>query len=267
MDLFGSESDESDGEAVRPEACGVLQFHNGTEDECLRVVKAEAKRGEPASVLATVDRFCRSRHWMMHVGDVKGRILRGAAHSAAPGLWVELGAYCGYSAVLLASQMPRDTTLLSLDTEAPCVAWSRQLVEHAGFADRVQVMQSSPDETAADTLRREVPNPQIKLLFIDHAKDRYLADLISLEPYLAKGCVVVADNMLCFDGGASLEPYLEHVRDESRYSYAILHEAPVEYSAAQGACGVLGRPVESSDGEPDGVMVSAFCPRHMRGVT
>ena len=121
--------------------------------------------------------------------------------------------------------------------------------------------------TAADTLRREVPNPQIKLLFIDHAKDRYLADLISLEPYLAKGCVVVADNMLCFDGGASLEPYLEHVRDESRYSYAILHEAPVEYSAAQGACGVLGRPVESSDGEPDGVMVSAFCPRHMRGVT
>jgi len=245
MDLFGSESDESDGEAVRPEACGVLQFHNGTEDECLRVVKAEAKRGEPASVLATVDRFCRSRHWMMHVGDVKGRILRGAASSAAPGLWVELGAYCGYSAVLLASQMPPDTTLMSLDTEAPCVAWSRQLVEHAGFADRVKVMQSSPDETAADALRREAPAVHrrgIQLLFVDHAKDRYLADLISLEPFLAKGCVVIADNVLCFDGGASLKPYLAHVRDESRYASSTLHEAPVEYS----------------DGEPDGVEVSVF---------
>ena len=107
-------------------------------------------------------------------------------------------------------------------------------------------MQSSPDETAAEALAREVPSPRIQLLFIDHAKDRYLADLVALEPYLAAGCVVVADNVLCFDGGASLKPYLEHVRDTSRYASSTLHEAPVEYS----------------DGEPDGVEVSVF-----RGVT
>ena len=247
MDLFGSDgSDDSDGEEVpRPEACGVLQFHNGTESELLRVVAAEAERGDSAAVLATIDRFCRSRHWMMHVGDVKGAILRGAAARAAPGLWVELGAYCGYSAVLLASQM-QSGTLVSLDTEAHCVKWSRQLVEHAGLAERVKVMQSSPDETAAEALAREIPSPRIQLLFVDHAKDRYLADLVALEPYLAAGCVVVADNVLCFDGGASLKPYLEHVRDTSRYASSTLHEAPVEYS----------------DGEPDGVEVSVF-----RGVT
>ena len=247
MDLFGS--DDSDGEngeeMPRSAACGVLQFHNGTEDEMLRVVAAEAERGDSAAVLATIDRFCRSRHWMMHVGDVKGAILRGAAARAAPGLWVELGAYCGYSAVLLASQM-QSGTLVSLDTEARCCAWSRQLVEHAGLSERVKVMQSSPDETAAAALAREIPSPRIQLLFIDHAKDRYLADLVALEPYLAEGCVVVADNVLCFDGGASLKPYLEHVRDTTRYASSTLHEAPVEYS----------------DGEPDGVEVSVF-----RGVT
>ena len=128
-------------------------------------------------------------------------------------------------------------TLVSLDTEAHCVKWSRQLVEHAGLSEKVKVLQSSPDETAAEALAREVPSPRIQLLFIDHAKDRYLADLVALEPYLAAGCVVVADNVLCFDGGASLKPYLEHVRDTSRYASSTLHEAPVEYS----------------DGEPDGV--------------
>ena len=247
MDLFGSDgSDDSDGEEVqRSDACGVLKFHSGTEDEMLRVVAAEAQRGDVSDTLAVIDRFCRSRHWMMHVGDVKGAILRGAACAAAPGLWVELGAYCGYSAVLLASQM-QSGTLVSLDTEARCVAWSRQLVEHAGLSERVKVLQSSPDETASEALRREISSPRIQLLFIDHAKDRYLADLVVLEPYLAAGCVVVADNVLCFDGGASLKPYLEHVRDTSRYASSTLHEAPVEYS----------------DGEPDGVEVSVF-----RGVT
>ena len=93
---------------------------------------------------------------------------------------------------------------------------------------------------------REIPSPRIQLLFVDHAKDRYLADLVALEPYCAEGCVVVADNVLCFDGGASLKPYLEHVRDTTRYASSTLHEAPVEYS----------------DGEPDGVEVSVF-----RGVT
>ena len=47
MDLFGS--DDSDGEngeeMPRSAACGVLQFHNGTEDEMLRVVAADAARG------------------------------------------------------------------------------------------------------------------------------------------------------------------------------------------------------------------------------
>ena len=245
MDLFDG-SDDSDGEEVpRPAACGVLQFHPGTESELLRVVAAEAQRGDASDTLAVIDRFCRSRHWMMHVGDVKGAILRGAAARAAPGLWVELGAYCGYSAVLLASQM-QSGMLVSLDTEAHCVKWSRQLVEHAGLLERVKVVQSSPGETAAEALVREIPSPRIQLLFVDHAKDRYLADLVALEPYCAEGCVVVADNVLCFDGGASLKPYLEHVRDTSRYASSTLHEAPVEYS----------------DGEPDGVEVSVF-----RGVT
>ena len=40
MDLFDG-SDDSDGEEVpRSAACGVLQFHSGTEDEMMRVVAA-----------------------------------------------------------------------------------------------------------------------------------------------------------------------------------------------------------------------------------
>jgi len=68
-----------------------LAFHS----QLLRVVAAEAAAGDAASVLAAVDAFCLRRHWMMHVGPVKGDILRRAAAAAPPGgAWVELGAYC-----------------------------------------------------------------------------------------------------------------------------------------------------------------------------
>ena len=248
MDLFGSDgSDDSDGEEVqRSAACGVLQFHNGTEDEMLRVVATDAARGDASATLATIDRFCRSRHWMMHVGDVKGAILRAAANRAAPGLWVELGAYCGYSAVLLASQM-QSGTLVSLDTEARCVTWSRQLVEHAGLSERVKVMQSSPDETAAEALAREVPSPLISLLFIDHAKDCYLPDLRRIEAagLLRQGSVVAADNVIVF----GLADYLRHVRFSGLYTSSHTFEATLEYDD------------RGADALVDGVEVSVYAGR------
>ena len=120
--------------------------------------------------------------------------------------------------------------------------WSRRLLAHANLGDRAAAVElSRPGETAADAYRRVGGGAAIALLFVDHAKDRYLADLVALEPFLKSGCVVVADNVLCFDGGASLAPYLEHVRGE-RYASSEMHACAVEYS----------------EGEPDGVEVSVF---------
>ena len=120
-DLFASSSDDDDGEAPpppppRPDENGVLAFHTGVEEQMLlHVARSPGTKGDAAATLRAVDAFCYARHWMMHVGDIKGAVLRGALAAAAaaaaalgdgcPVRAVELGAYCGYSGVLLAAAM------------------------------------------------------------------------------------------------------------------------------------------------------------------
>ena len=102
--------------------------------------------------------------------------------------------------------------------------------------------QPGPACAPSITLRTPTAPKRTLLLFLDHAKDRYLASLEDLEPRLRPGAVVVADNVLAVDGGASLAPYLARVRSPA-YAESALHEAPLEYA---------------DGGERDGVEVSIF---------
>ena len=112
----------------RSEDCGVLSYHHGTEAAMLAHVRnAVADLAPPsvtdclgwkgsaadlasAAVLAAIDEFCQSRHWMMHVGPDKGHILAQKLYGAVKErdlgprktfVCVELGTYCGYASVLL----------------------------------------------------------------------------------------------------------------------------------------------------------------------
>jgi hypothetical protein len=105
----------------RPAACGVMAFHNGTEEALLLFVERYAQKGKPASVLNAVDSFCYGRHWMMHCGDKKVKYLEKALQlgrekakvtvsgtsrctvSSSQLVCLEIGSYCGYSAVKIAS--------------------------------------------------------------------------------------------------------------------------------------------------------------------
>ena len=52
-------------------------------------------------------------------------------------------------------------------------------------------------------------------MLIDAAKEQYLAYLRKVEPRLAPGAVVVADNTKIFR--REVTPYLDHVRGSGRY--------------------------------------------------
>ena len=55
---------------------------------------------------------------MINVGDEKGEILDRAVGRAAPQLLLELGTYCGYSALRMARVMPADARLCSIEFSA-----------------------------------------------------------------------------------------------------------------------------------------------------
>ena len=110
----------------RPRTCGVMAFHNGTEEALYLFVQRYAQRGNAASILKAIDVFCYSRHWMMHCGDQKVQYLEKAlslgkdqtsyssiksddelaesrGKSSHGLICLEIGSYCGYSAVKIAS--------------------------------------------------------------------------------------------------------------------------------------------------------------------
>ncbi|KAJ1453321.1 S-adenosyl-L-methionine-dependent methyltransferase [Pelagophyceae sp. CCMP2097] len=247
MDLFDEDSDDGGDSGVlaqetRPVACGVMRFHAGIETQMLQHVLDTTPRNDAPAALAAIDRFCWSRHWMMHLGDAKAGILRKALATVdRPFRGCEIGTYCGYSAVLTASLLTTGDSLLSLETDEEACGWARRLISHCGLSAMVTVVHVAT--SAADAAREH--GGVFNYLLIDHAKQLYLNDLKAFEPLLAPGCVVVADNILCFDGGDLLAPYLGHVRNKAKYSASNLHAALVEYT-------------DANDGEADGVEVSVF---------
>lgn len=263
MDCFGdSDSDDAEGPS-RPSANGVGVFHEGTEEALILYVErtvgsvretddlfaSEASSGGDCdAVLEAVDAYCSERHWMMHVGDEKGAVLDAAVAAAGEvEHLVELGTYCGYSAVRIARSMAPGAHLWSVERDGRVAAKAARLLALAGVADRVTVVVAP---TVSEALER-LPG-RVDFLFIDHEKALYAPDLKVLEPRLAPGATVVADNVLSFN--APLDAYLAHVRGAG-YASSTLHRCRVEYSRAPGDAGD-GAARDSAN--EDGVEVSMW---------
>jgi catechol O-methyltransferase len=260
-------TDKSQILSNRPQSCGVMQFHNGIEEAMLLHVQRTVVNSSAVDVIKAVDEYCYSRHWMMHIGDEKGAVLDNVldsvkATSTNPLCVVEIGSYCGYSAVRMAS---RFSNMLSkvycIERESKCVEWTQRLASLAGLSDNVEVIEGEVP-AAIERLKLILTAP-INLLLIDHDKVRYLNDLILFEEsglLLVPGGVVVADNVLSF--GCPLDDYLTHVRSTGStssakpktvcYESSVLHRCPVEYSCHDSASLPSGHYLE------DGVEVSVI---------
>lgn len=190
-------------------------------ERALAFAKAHARPGDPESVLAALDRFAREQVFLMNVGDRKGEILDAELRRHRPARALEIGAFCGYSAVRMA-RLLRDWQgrLVSVEADPRAAAVVREMVALAGLGAQVEVVQGK-----AGAVIPSLRGP-FDLVFLDHWKDLYLPDLLRLERQgcLRKGSVVVADNVGLFD----VSPYLEYVRGSGRYD-STGHDSTVEY--------------------------------------
>ncbi len=200
-------------------------------------VARQARRGDPGDVLRTLDRFAREERFLMNVGPEKGPLLDAlAAELPEAARVLELGAFCGYSAIRIARHLTPAGRLVSIEKSPEAVEATRDNLAFAGLADRVEVLEGASGERIGDL---EGP---FHLVFLDHWKDLYLPDLQQLETrdLLAPGCIVVADNVGPLFGA---EAYLAYVRGCGRYAsenrpahveYATMPDA-VEVSVWRGA--------------------------------
>lgn len=272
-DLFGSDEEEEtkgsgeEDKVSRDPSCGVLAFHSGTEEALFIFLEQTCRKGDVGGILRAVDDFCYNRHWMMHVGDQKLSVINSSLITAKGSFYapssssllpatrsftaVELGSYCGYSAVVIGSQLDgsKGEHLFCVEFSEKCAQYTRRMVSLAELTDRVTIINASASDIA--TWKAQIPSPFIDFLFIDHVKNMYYDDLraIVAANLLTHGSVVVADNVLCLN--RPLTEYLSFVRDPSGpFLSSQLHEGFLEYTTEKER--------QSSTDLIDGVEVSIF---------
>ncbi|XP_072271781.1 catechol O-methyltransferase-like [Pyxicephalus adspersus] len=196
------------------------------EQRILEFVKQNAVKGDPQSVLDEIDKYCIQKEWAMNVGDEKGLILDNLVKETNPSVVLELGTYCGYSAVRIARLLKLDARLFSIEKNPEYAAVAREMIEFAGLKDKIAIIDGST-EKIIPKLRTDYGLERVNFVFIDHFKDRYTVDTKLLEEsgLLQKGSVLVADNVI-YPGAPD---FLEYVRTCGRYD-CTNYPSHVEYT-------------------------------------
>jgi catechol O-methyltransferase len=186
-------------------------------------VAKHAREDDPQDVLDTIDRFAREERWLMNVGPDKGPMMQELAERLPSNASIlELGAYCGYSSILLATLFGPQAKITSIEIDEAAVESSRRNVAHAGLADQISFIHG-PSTKVISTL-----TGRFDLLFLDHSKDIYKEDLLLVEErkLIGHGSIVVADNVGEIFGA---DEYLEYVRNCGHYE-SEHREAAIEYT-------------------------------------
>ena len=191
-------------------------------------VARHARPGDPDDVLRTLDTFATEERWLMSVGPEKGSLVQELVERLpADARILELGAYCGYSSILLAHAFGPAARVVSVEIDGDSVASTRANVAVAGLSDRVTVVHGRSSEIIGRL------QGTFDLVFLDHWKDLYLPDLKLIEQrqLIKPGSIVVADNV-----GEIFQPeaYLDYVRHCGHYECEN-RPATIEYTAVPDA--------------------------------
>jgi len=207
------------------------QIGDGRETAVADYVVNNARRDDIDHVLATMDKFSYERKILMNVGDEKGKLLEAAVRRANPGLALELGTYCGYSALRIARAAPT-AKVFSVEFADANAEVARRVWAHAGVDDRITCVVGTIGDggTTLDALATEhgFSEGDLDFMFVDHAKNAYLPDLLSVvdRGWLHPGAIVVADNI----GYPGSPKYRKFMREQQGKRWNTTeHKTHVEY--------------------------------------
>src|SRR6186997_990878 len=106
------------------------QVGDGREEALAKHVVANARQGDPDDVIRVIDDFGFNHSYLINVGDEKGEILDRALRRASPKLILELGAYCGYSALRMARVAPERARICSVEFVPANAEIARRILDH-----------------------------------------------------------------------------------------------------------------------------------------
>ncbi|NXA39105.1 COMT methyltransferase, partial [Eudromia elegans] len=160
-----------------------------------------------------------------------GKILDKTVEEVNPSIVLELGTYCGYSAVRIARLLKAGARLLTVEFNPEFAAIAKQMIEFAGVQDKVNILEG-PSEEIIPQLKKKHEVDTLDFVFLDHWKDRYSPDTILLQEcnLLRKGTVLLADNVIC----PGAPEFLKYIRNNPRFQ-CTNYPSHLEYMAVRDA--------------------------------
>jgi len=198
----------------------------------LATVLSTAQAGNPSSVCAAIEKFGQelaptAGQWLKIAGGAKATILCSALRLAPEdGAILEVGTYCGYSALRLAMAAPC-SPILTLEVDAVHAFVAHNIIAFAGLTHAIEIRIGH----SADVLPQLLPAPRMasrrpggfRAVFMDQKGSRYGEDLQVLEAqgHLQPGATIIADNVLKPGSPAFLWRVARSGND--RYRTSIVH--------------------------------------------
>jgi catechol O-methyltransferase len=210
------------------------QVGDGREEALANYVVATARQGDPDDVISVIDDFCLTQSVMINVGDEKGEILDRAVSRASPGLILELGTYCGYSALRMSRVVRPGARIVSIEFSPANADIARRIWSHAGLGDEVTAVVGTLGDGGSTIGRLATEHGfcegAVDFVFIDHDKAAYLPDLerITSAGWLHRGSIVVADNVR-FPGAPEYRAHLQE--QEGKAWQTVEHDTHLEYQS------------------------------------
>lgn len=173
---------------ISPALDAYCEAHSGEEPWYLKELAAETR--EKVQMPAMLS------------GHLQGRFLALISQLVRPRIAVEIGTYTGYSALCLAEGLAPGGMLHTIDIDPYLPEMVHRYIEKAGMLDRITMHHRPALEVIPG-----LPDP-FDLVFIDADKQNYPAYLEAVLPRMAKGGIIIADNVLW--SGKVLEPAHNH---------------------------------------------------------
>jgi caffeoyl-CoA O-methyltransferase len=133
----------------------------------------------------------------MTSGPLQGRLLKSFASIKGATRILEIGTFCGYSALSLAEGLGDGGTLVTLEIDPEAAAIATKHFALSPHGKKITLMVGPGMETLAK-LAKKNPGGPFDLVFLDADKRSYRAyyDLLLSSDLLQKSALILADNVL-----------------------------------------------------------------------
>ncbi len=197
---------------------------------------------EPHPILPEIAEATRSRSDQnMQISPDQGRFMHLLTKLLGAKKAVEVGCFTGYSAVAVASALPSDGKLISLDIDSETAQIAQSFFTKAGLDQKIEIKVAPALESL--TALAEESSGSFDLAFIDADKVNYQAYYEKCLQLLRPGGVILADNVLWSgsiidssnqeESTQALRQFNEFVKTDSRVSAMILPIADGLYLAVK----------------------------------